>query len=196
MQDWHLRANNLDSSETINMMKIDYDVYENAVKAMKDNNVKFTNTKNGEFVDKDKILQFVESDKNFQSIAAKKVSDYYWDLNENSAIVYLNYGNLQTLFTGDIEWNAEKDFWENDLLHGKKISLLKVPHHGNDTSSTPDFLTYLQPAVGIIPRMVGGDDNKTAFKNLLSNGVSIYKTGTKDEGISIYATPENWTLQQ
>lgn len=195
MQDWYLRARNTDDAASVNMMKIDYDVYKEAEKAMDKEGIKFTNTKNGDFIDKDKILQFVESDKTFQEIATNRVSDYYWDINDNCAIVYLNYGSLQSLFTGDMEWSSEKDFVNSDLLHGKKINLLKVPHHGNDTSSTTDFLTYLQPLVGIVPRSVGGDDSKTSFNNLLLNGVSLYKTGTKD-GISIYATPENWTLQE
>ncbi|WP_291703278.1 hypothetical protein [Clostridium sp.] len=34
----------------------------------------------------------------------------------------------------------------------------------------------------------------SAYNNLLSNGVSIYKTSEKD-GVSIYATEENWNLE-
>lgn len=196
MKDWYSDVKvTAENTNTVNMMKTDYEIYNNAVKAMKDKNIKFLNTGKGEFIDKDKILQFVQSDKDFGGIGSEKIAQYYWGINDNSAIVFLNYGDLQELFTADMEWTSEKDFWTSDLLKGRKIDLLKVPHHGNSTSSTPDFINYLQPAVGIISRAQGADTNTTADKNLLSNGVSIYETSKKD-GISIYATQDNWTLQE
>ena len=62
----------------VEMMKTDYEVYNDAVKAMKDKNIEFTNTKNGEFIDKNKILQFVQSDKDFGGIGSEKITEYYW----------------------------------------------------------------------------------------------------------------------
>ena len=59
---------------SVEMMKIDYEVYQDAVKAMKDKNIEFTNTKKGEFIDKNKILQFVQSDKDFGPIGSEKIS--------------------------------------------------------------------------------------------------------------------------
>lgn len=194
MKDWYSKVTpTVNNSTNIKMMETDYEVYQDAVKAMKDKNIEFTNTKKGEFIDKDKILQFVESDKDFGQIGADKDTANYWGINENSAIVYLNYGDLQELFAADMEWNSEKDFWTNDLLDGKKVDVLKVPHHGHDTSSTSDFIQYLSPSIGIISRGAENIEKNSAYNNLLSNGVSIYETSTKD-GISIYATPENWTL--
>lgn len=197
MKDWYSSVPKTEKNAAdIEMMKLDYEIYNKAVKAMDDKNIKFTNTKKGEFIDKGKILQFVQSDKDFGGVGAEEITKSYWALNNNSAVIYLNYGDLQGLFTADIMWDTEKDFWTNDLLGGKKVNLLKVPHHGSSTSSTPDFLTYLKAPVGIITRAQGNDNQNTAYNNLLSNGVSIYKTGTKDEGISVYATLENWTVQQ
>jgi competence protein ComEC len=195
MKDWYSDVKiTTESAASIDMMKVDYNIYENAVQAMKDKNIEFTNTKHGDFIDENKILQFVQSDKDFGPIGSEKITQYYWGINENSAIVYLNYGDLQELFTADMEWNSEKDFWESDLLDGRKVDVLKVPHHGHDTSSTSDFLAYLNPAVGIISRAAKDVVKNEAYNNLLSSGVSIYETSEKD-GVSIYATPENWTLE-
>ena len=133
-----------------------------------------------------------------------KILEDYWGLNDNSAIVYLNYGDLQALFTGDMEWTSEKDFWVNDLLEGRDVDVLKVPHHGHDTSSTMDFLTYVKPNLGVISRgkneaddttaLAESASNNSAYKNLISAGVSIYETNEKD-GVSIYATKDNWNLE-
>ncbi|OPJ54620.1 MBL fold metallo-hydrolase [Clostridium chromiireducens] len=194
MKDWY---SNIEVTEenraNVEMMKIDYNVYNDAVKAMKDKNLEFTNTKKGEFIDKDNVLQFVESDKNFGPIGTPQIVADYWGVNENSAIVFLNYGDLKALFAADMEWNSEKDFWKSDLLQGKQIDVLKVSHHGYDTSSTPDFVRYLKPIMGVISRDKDGSTKGIAYKNLVSNGVTIYETSAKD-GVSIYATPENWTV--
>ncbi|EKQ50555.1 MULTISPECIES: MBL fold metallo-hydrolase [unclassified Clostridium] len=194
MKDWYSYITvTKENAADVQMMKKDYEVYNDAAKAMKESNMEFTNTKKDDFIDKDKILQFVESDKNFGPIGSSKAAGDYWGINENSAIVYLNYGDLQELFTADMEWNSEKDFWQNDLLKGRKVDVLKVPHHGFDTSSTSDFINYLKPAIGVISRAKEDIEKGSAYNNLISNGVSIYETSEKD-GVSIYATQENWTL--
>jgi len=194
MKDWYSGVKvTTKNAANVQMMKTDYEVYNDAVKAMNDKNMKFTNTKKGEFIDKDKILQFVESDKNFGPIGSDPTTANYWGINENSAIVYLNYGDLQYLFAADMEWNSEKDFWVNNLLDGRTVDVLKVPHHGHDTSSTVDFIQYLNPTIGIISRSKESIQKNIAYSNLISNKVSLYETSAKD-GISIYATPENWTI--
>lgn len=195
VKDWYSNIKETpENKDTIEMMKTDYLIYQDAVKAMKDKNIEFTNTKRGEFIDKDKLLEFVQSDKDFGSIGSEKISGYYWGLNENSALVYLNYGDLKTLFAADMEWNSEKDFWTSNLLDGRKIDVLKVPHHGRDTSSTSDFLAYLKPTIGIISRADNGNKDNDAYINLITNGVSLYETSTND-GVSINATKENWILE-
>jgi glucan-binding YG repeat protein/beta-lactamase superfamily II metal-dependent hydrolase len=195
MKDWYLNVQETaENNNTVEIMKTDYLIYQDAVKAMKEHNIEFTNTKKGEFIDKDKVLQFVQSDKDFGSIGSEKIAGEYWGLNENSAIVYLNYGDLQALFAADMEWNSEKDFWTSDLLNGRKIDVLKVPHHGRDTSSTSDFIAYLKPTVGIISRAKESINENAASKNLITNGVSLYETSAKD-GVSITATQDNWILE-
>jgi len=195
MKDWYsnVKVTNENTAE-VKIMKIDYEVYQNAVQTMENKDIKFTDTKNGEFIDENKILQFVQSDKDFGGIGSEKISEYYWGINENSAIVYLNYDDLQALFAADMEWNSEKDFWVNDLLDGRDVDVLKVPHHGQDTSSTVDYIRYLKPDIGIVSRTKESVEKNIAYNNLISNGVSVYETSAKD-GVSIYATEKNWTVQ-
>jgi glucan-binding YG repeat protein/beta-lactamase superfamily II metal-dependent hydrolase len=195
MKDWYSNVQETaGNTNTVEMMKTDYLIYQDAVKAMKDKNIEFTNTKKGEFIDKDKILQFVQADRDFGPIGSEKIAGYYWGLNDNSAIVYLNYGDLHALFAADIEWDAEKDFWTSDLLNGRKVDVLKVPHHGRDTSSTSDFIAYLKPTVGVISRAKESIKENAASDNLIANRVSLYETSAKD-GVSITATQENWILE-
>ena len=71
------------------------------------------------------------------------------DLNNNSLVFKLQYGEFSMLFTGDIEAKTE-----NDLVsrYGKKLqsTFLKVAHHGSSTSSTYNFLKAVQPQLALI----------------------------------------------
>ena len=71
------------------------------------------------------------------------------DLNNNSLVFKLQYGEFSMLFTGDIEAKTE-----NDLVsrYGKKLQsiVLKVAHHGSSTSSTYNFLKAVQPQLALI----------------------------------------------
>lgn len=71
------------------------------------------------------------------------------DLNNNSLVFKLQYGEFSMLFTGDIEAKTE-----NDLVsrYGKKLqsTVLKVAHHGSSTSSTYNFLKVVQPQLALI----------------------------------------------
>lgn len=205
MQDWFTGVKvTSENSSSIELLKSEYKVYEDMLKALEEHDLDLIDPEQGEYVDKNNILQFIQSDKNYGPIGSDKILEDYWGLNDNSAIVYLNYGDLQALFTGDMEWTSEKDFWVNDLLEGRDVDVLKVPHHGHDTSSTMDFLTYVKPNLGVISRgkneaddttaLAESASNNSAYKNLISAGVSIYETNEKD-GVSIYATKDNWNLE-
>lgn len=195
MKDWYSNVKVTEkNAKDVEYMKTDYLVFQDAVQALKKYNMEFTSTKKDEFIDKDKILQFVQSDKDFGPIGLE-VSGSYWGINNNSAVVYLNYGELKALFTGDLEWTAERDFWKSDLMKGNKMDVLKVPHHGRDTSSTSDFIEYLKPSIGIVSRAKESIEKNEAYISLTVNAVNLYETSEKD-GVAIAATKDNWILQK
>lgn len=206
MQNWYAGVDpKTVNPNSLDILKEDYRVYMNMMNYLKDRNIELTDTVRGDYIDNDGILSFVQSDKDFGPIGSEKLLEEYWGINENSAIVYLDYNDLQVLFTGDMEWNSEKDFWVNNLLNGREVDVLKVPHHGHNTSSTVGFVRYVKPSLGVISRDLDSVDNETligegvaagnnAYKNLISNGVSIYETSAKD-GVSIYATEDGWNLE-
>ena len=69
------------------------------------------------------------------------------DINNDSLVLKLSYGEVDILFTGDIERAAELRLVESgaDL----EAEFLKVPHHGSKTSSSPEFLSLVRPKFGI-----------------------------------------------
>lgn len=71
------------------------------------------------------------------------------DENENSLVLYTEAGGKQWLFTGDIGKAQEKDIIAQ--YPNLSVDVLKVAHHGSDTSSDPTFIDTLNPGYTLIP---------------------------------------------
>ncbi|MBW6410247.1 MBL fold metallo-hydrolase [Clostridium sp. YB-6] len=181
-------------ASTIKDMKKDYHVYQKTLNLIKELDIPFLDAVQYKAIDEEGILKFVQPDKSYLSTFDSRIPAKYWILNDQSAVVYLNYGDLGALFTGDIEWPAEKDYSKLDLLLNKKVDVLKVPHHGLNTSSTLDFLNYVGADIGVISRASGSVNKNNAYNNLTNGKVTIFETSEKD-GVSLYATKQNWNVQ-
>ncbi|OGJ38402.1 MAG: hypothetical protein A2383_03025 [Candidatus Pacebacteria bacterium RIFOXYB1_FULL_39_46] len=99
------------------------------------------------------------------------------DENDQSIVFLLEYGETRWLFTGDLGANGELKLVKSGLL--PRVNVLKVAHHGSDSSSNLDFLTTIQPDLSIISV---GADNKyghpttTVLENLNKIGSVILRT--------------------
>lgn len=68
--------------------------------------------------------------------------------NENSLVFQTKLGGKQWLFTGDIDMEAEKAIIHN--YPQLQTDILKVAHHGSNTSSNPLFITSTKPQYALI----------------------------------------------
>jgi len=75
------------------------------------------------------------------------------DANNNSIVARLVYGDVSFLLTGDIEAEAEQRML--DAGYPLESTVLKVPHHGADTSSTQAFLDAVNPQMAVISAGLG-----------------------------------------
>ncbi|MBQ2989860.1 MAG: MBL fold metallo-hydrolase [Clostridia bacterium] len=77
--------------------------------------------------------------------------------NENnwSIVLMVEYANRRILLTGDAEAEAELDMLAYDDWLPLKADILKVGHHGSDTSSSHRFIEAVSPDCAIIS--CGGD---------------------------------------
>ena len=99
----------------------------------------------------------------------------YDNENNNSNILYFSiYGN-KFLFMGDAGVKAEEDLMNKYNL--ENITVLKVGHHGSNTSSSKNFIDYINPLISIIS--VGRNNRynhpNTEVLDNLSNRI-IYRT--------------------
>lgn len=103
------------------------------------------------------------------------------DANDASIVTQFTYGELKYLFMGDATSRNEKArTWED-------VDVLKVGHHGSNTSSTEKFLNQVLPEIVVVTVGEGNSYGlpKEQIINRLSNlGSMIYRTD-KDGTIQI-----------
>jgi beta-lactamase superfamily II metal-dependent hydrolase len=102
------------------------------------------------------------------------VSNIESNPNNDSIVIELENENLKYLFTGDIEQKIEKTVaWDS-------IDVLKVAHHGSDTSTSQDFLNVI-----------------FSEKNKLREKITVISTGNRENLLDdivlqrLHAIPNN-----
>ena len=76
------------------------------------------------------------------------------DLNNASIVLRVVYGDVSFLLTGDIFVDAEREMLSRGV--DVRSTVLKVPHHGSRTSSSPEFVEQVAPSIAVIS--VGTDN--------------------------------------
>lgn len=135
-----------------------------AYNALKDKKVKVQSlNKLSEIIYKDMKLKVICPQKNDKEIE-----------NNNSIIIIGEIDGIKYAFLGDCEKEEEKYF--TGLKEIYNCHIVKIPHHGLDTSSTKDFIKVLNPEIAIVTSD-GFESPSTSVINRLNKQNSIiYRT--------------------
>ena len=129
------------------------------------------------------------------------------DINDTSIVIRMKYGDVGFLFMGDAQGKdrpkgslndaktpkyVEKfllDQYVTDDKNDIKSTVLKVGHHGSETSSTIPFIEAVDPEAAVIMsgrRSFGGRvlPEESVLERYRERGVKIYRTDRNDEGKS------------
>jgi len=69
--------------------------------------------------------------------------------NDASLVLLITFGKERVMFTGDIEAAAERALVQH-YAGALEASVLKVPHHGSETSSTAAFVETVRPKLAVV----------------------------------------------
>ncbi len=113
-------------------------------------------------------------------------SQKYSNTNDSSIVVRIIHGVNTFLFAGDAEWDAEHDM----VASGYDLSatVLKVGHHGSDTSSSYVFLREVMPKYAVISC---GKDNsyghptEGALSRLRDVGAQVFRTDMQGDVVFV-----------
>ncbi len=101
----------------------------------------------------------------------------YSDINNMSIVLRIQYGNTSFLFTGDAEIDSEQDILNTGT--NLKSTLLKIGHHGSDTSTSYRWLREISPEYAVIS--VGknnsyGHPTEQTLSRLQDAEVTLFRT--------------------
>ncbi len=97
--------------------------------------------------------------------------------NNNSLVIRVAYNKVSFLITGDVEDDAEYEIVKSKL--NISATILKVPHHGSDTSSADSFINAVNPEVAVIS--VGknnkfGHPSPATIARYKERNIKVYRT--------------------
>ena len=101
----------------------------------------------------------------------------YEDVNDDSLVLRVQYGDVRFLFTGDMELLAETDLL--DAGTDVKADVLKVGHHGSYTSTGYRLLREVAPTYAVISCGAANDyghPHKEPLSRLQDADVTIFRT--------------------
>ena len=101
----------------------------------------------------------------------------YDSLNDYSAVLKITHGQNRFLLTGDAERVSEQEML--DAGYDLKATVLKVGHHGSNTSTTDAFLKAVSPDCAVISCGEGnqyGHPHQEVLSRLVAAGVDICRT--------------------
>ena len=115
------------------------------------------------------------------------------DPNDASVVVMAEYRGVRVLLTGDAERDEESRIVarSGDRL---RAQVLKVAHHGSNTSSTEPFLDAVQPRVALVSVGAGntyGHPSPEVLASYERRGVQVLRT---DEAGTIVLSTDGRTL--
>lgn len=162
------RPNIASASENLDYpMESSTEEYDEVIKMANQENALDINVLDNEF-------EFCEGEVVVQIFSPLKT---YSTTNSMSPIIKVSYLGKSFLFVGDIQADAEKDMLDK---YGEMLDadVLKVAHHGSDTSTSAEFLDIVSPQYAVI--CVGqnnyGHPNMSTIERLNDCGAKIFKT--------------------
>lgn len=162
------------------MPRADYSskTYLTVLEKIDEKNLKITAVKSGT-----KVISSDELSAEFISPA----SEEYNSLNDFSAVLKLTYGDTSFLFTGDAEAYSEQEMLESGF--DLSADVLKVGHHGSDTSSSENFLDAVSPKYAVISCGLNNDyshPSENTLDKLSSINTKVFRTD-KMGTITVYS---------
>jgi competence protein ComEC len=118
------------------------------------------------------------------------------DLNNNSLVLRLSYGQTSILLTGDIEMEAMEVIYKN---HGNQLDcdIFLVPHHGSKYGLYENFLDVIEPQAAVIQvgeRNTFDHPAPEVIRYWQERGVPVYRNDLHG-AISFWSNGKAWKVE-
>jgi competence protein ComEC len=116
--------------------------------------------------------------------------------NNHSQVLKISDRYHSFLFTGDIEKGTEADLRDNNCT-ALQSTVIKVPHHGSASSSSPGFLECVNPKLAIFSYALNnrfGFPHRKVLDNYQNQGIKYLSTG-RSGGIRLISLPNGIKIE-
>lgn len=143
--------------------------YRNYLKAIRHKKIPFEIAEQNEYIQVDSklVIQVLNS-----------FDRHKKDNNEASIVLKMNHGDVSFLFMADAEIEQEKELMKQ---HDLEANVLKVGHHGSNTSTSRAFVEAVQPETAMLTYSRTnnfGHPVARVIRNLSRQDAQIYSTAT------------------
>lgn len=120
------------------------------------------------------------------------ISEPNGNLNNYSTVLKVSFGEMDIIMTGDAETEVEEEIlakYEEEL----DAEILKVGHHGSDTSTSDEFLEAISPEYALISAKIGNKYNhpiESTMQKLENANIVVYRTD-ENGTVEIIITSDN-----
>src|SRR5438067_1079314 len=104
------------------------------------------------------------------------------DVNANSIVLRLDYGDFSMLFMGDAEAQSEERLLGKDIE--LKAKVIKIAHHGSKYATSENFLKRVQPEAAIISDGAWnryGHPSQSVLDRLKAMNAKVFRTDLQGE---------------
>ncbi len=124
----------------------------------------------------------------------------YKDANDYSPIIKFTYCGVDVLFTGDAEKEAEADFvnfYKNRTDLDLDVDILKVGHHGSETSTSQEFLDLVKPERAVIQCGVNNSykhPRQNTLNRLLESSIAVFRNDLQGDILLTITAQGNYSF--
>ena len=163
--------------------------YMKLMKKIKEDNIKVVNPKVNS--------KFKLGDAVFKVVGQLSPEDAGSNLNDYSTVIKVSFGEMDILMTGDAETKSEEAMLANPKI-SLECEILKLGHHGSNTSTSQKFLEEVNPDYGLISCETGNSyehPSTETMNKLKKRKVKIYRTDEQGD-IVLTVTSDSVTFNK
>ncbi len=160
-------------------LRYDSPLYHDWLNLVREKDIKYTTARAGQQIDLGEVTVDVLNPR------ISSLSGTESDIDNNAVVLRVGMGEVSFLLAADIMWETESELITDRASLASTV--LKVAHHGSDTSTTSDFLEVVNPRLAVISV---GEGN---LFGLPSNEV-VDRLAEKLGQENIYRTDEDGTI--
>jgi beta-lactamase superfamily II metal-dependent hydrolase len=114
------------------------------------------------------------------------------EINDSSIVLKLSMGDIDYLLTGDAGVEIEQEMMAE---YNVEAEILKVGHHGSDTSTSQEFIDVVNPETAILSYGENsyGHPSQDVIQRLLNHGADIFNT-YEDGSILVVTDGESYEV--